>query len=129
MNVLISNYSWIAARISKYETIIFGGNREGANAWSHPKSWLQEKNERSNERMLSLFFLLCYYSPLHSLPPSSYAGRLFLSWRSLSTEQAGVEKEDVQTTQRKLRRGVDVAKRMFVLGMGKEGWKTGGADL
>lgn len=65
---------WIAARISQHETIIFGGNgnEEGADAWSHPKSWLQEKNERSNERMLSLFFLLWYYSPLHSYPPSFY---------------------------------------------------------
>lgn len=128
-------YPWIAARMSQHETIIFGdnGNEEGADAWSHPKSWLQEKNERSNERMLSPFFSSygITHSYTHSLSPPTAVGRLFLSRRSLSTEQAGVEKEDVQTMQRKLRRGVDVAesRRMFVLGMGKEGWKTGGADL
>lgn len=81
--------------------------------------------------MLSLlFFFLRYYSPSSppSVPPA--VGLLFLSRRSLSTEQAGVEKEDAQTT-RKLRRGVDVAESrwMFVLGVGEEGWKTGGADL
>ena len=110
-------------------------NEEGADVWSHPKSLqstLQEKNERSNERMLSFFSPMVLLTPTtHSHPSLTAVGRLFLSRRSLSTEQAGVEKEDVQTTQRKLRWGVDVAesRRMFVLGVGKEGWKTGGADL
>lgn len=71
--------SWIIHELQRVyrsmRTIIFGGNGngEGADAWSHPKSWLQEKNERNNERMLSsFFFFLWYYSPLHSSPPSPY---------------------------------------------------------
>lgn len=126
MNTLwvLEHCPWIATPISQYETIIFGGNGNGesADAWSYPKSWLQEKNERSNERMLplslSLFSSYGITHPYtHPHPPSTTVGRLFLSRRSLSTEQAGVEKEDVQTTQRKLRWGVDVAesRRMFVL--------------
>ncbi|KYN02806.1 hypothetical protein ALC62_06384 [Cyphomyrmex costatus] len=48
----------------------------------------------------------------HSHPPSTAVARLFLSRRSSSTEQAGVEKEDVQTTQRKLReRGGEIPEK------------------
>lgn len=90
-----------------------------------------KKRKKQREDALSFFSSYGITLPYtHPHPPSTTVGRLFLS-RSLSTEQAGVEKEDVQTTQRKLQRGVDVAesRRMFVLGVGKEGWKTGGADL
>lgn len=75
MNILwaLKLYMNYSADIEAWDNNFGGnGNREGADAWSHPKSWLQEKNERSNERMLSLFFLLWYYSPLHSPPSSSY---------------------------------------------------------
>lgn len=71
-----------AARISQHETIIFGGNGngEGADAWSHPKSWLQEKNERSNERMLSFFPPMVLLTPTLTLPPPSSYSR----WSSFS---------------------------------------------
>lgn len=118
----------------KRGAIIFGGKTETAKVRTRDPAQKVDCKKRTKEATrgcsLSFFFFLRYYSPSSppSVPPA--VGLLFLSRRSLSTEQAGVEKEDAPTT-RKLRRGVDVAESrwMFVLGVGEEGWKTGGADL
>lgn len=130
MNILWAPWVVARAQISQHKTIIFGGNRseEGEDAWSGLKSWLQEKNERSNERILSLSL---FFLPTVLLnPPLFSSGR----WPSFSIAAIFV----YGTSRLRKRRSDDVEasarggcgrESEDVRPWGGQGRKTGGADL